>query len=160
MNKRIVTFSVLCLILIGGSIFVLQKRARRSITLQKKEEKNKTTEIDFWKNLPELLENAKKRQSSSHYYSLKRDPLRPLPTYEKKSILRKDGLTISSFLLSGILYDGNGSLAIINGKMVKEKGSIAGVKVIKIEEKSVTLTSKMGKIVLKLPKDKLPEEED
>ena len=66
-----------------------------------------------------------------------------LPAPEKAG-----GKTLPGFKLSGVIADEGAAIAVINGKFLKKGDSIEGYQVVKIGDKTVTLSGNGRKIVL------------
>ncbi len=68
----------------------------------------------------------------------------------KEEVLFKEGKEISYLNLSAIFYSPSNKYAVIDGRIVKEKDTIDGKKVIKITPEQVYLEDCEGKYVVKL----------
>ena len=66
-----------------------------------------------------------------------------LPAPEKAG-----GKTLPGFKLSGVIADERAAIAVINGKFLKKGDSIEGYQVVRIGDKTVTLSGNGHKIVL------------
>ncbi|MBL7151294.1 MAG: hypothetical protein ISS89_01710 [Candidatus Omnitrophica bacterium] len=77
---------------------------------------------------------------------LKRDPFAAIAPVVAKS----QAAEASSITLSGILWDENNPLAIINNKVVKKADSVSGCRVIEIKRNSVVLNDGTRDFELKL----------
>lgn len=84
-----------------------------------------------------------------------RDPFSPLISKGGRVLITQESV-VSNFILKGIIYSDNHSLAIINDEVLKENDRIGNYIVLKIEEKRVVLINmETGKeqIVLKLEEE-------
>ena len=88
----------------------------------------------------------------------KRDPFTPLVTNEgrilpgAKSASENDSSVIS---LEGIIWDEKGnSLAIINGKLVKEKDTVFGMRILEIRKEGIKIEKQGKAITINLIKKK------
>lgn len=83
-----------------------------------------------------------------------RDPFWRLVSPNGVILTHENDLTAADLVLEGILIDENGkSIAIINGRVVKEKGILGAFTVQKITTDSVVLHKGPEFIVLKLKKE-------
>lgn len=91
----------------------------------------------------------------------KRDPFVPLMTLNGQRIYPPgtDDGGVSNLTLQGIVYEPRGgSYAVINDQIVREQDEIEGMKVLKIEQGSVTILSKGNEVQLTIH-SAVPEEE-
>ncbi|MCP4649421.1 MAG: hypothetical protein GY853_04980 [PVC group bacterium] len=92
----------------------------------------------------------------------KRDPFMPLVTKEGRILPGARGETDTGDIhLEGIIWDENGkSLAIINGKLVKELDVVYGMEILVIKKKSVILQKEGKTIVVEVNKKGEGQNED
>lgn len=86
----------------------------------------------------------------------KRDPLLPWPAEESK---RQEGIPVDEFRIEGIIYDPTkGSMAIVNGTVVKEGDELGAYRVSKIEKGVIYFSQKGKTIPVRLPSEEPSEE--
>ena len=81
-----------------------------------------------------------------------RDPFVPLVDEDGKLTVTHGGIdSIKDIVVEGILYDSEGeSVVILNGLVLKEDDQVGNIKVERIEERRVVLSSKGKEYTLKL----------
>lgn len=75
------------------------------------------------------------QEEESQSLELKRDPFSAMAP----AVTKSQAAEASSITLSGILWDENNPLAIINNKVVKKADSVSGCRVVEIKQESVVL---------------------
>ena len=84
-----------------------------------------------------------------------RDPFWPLVTASGKVLQGFDVATLEDIYLEGIIWDSQGgSIAMINGMILRKGDRIGDFEILKIEENSVLLQSEGGHHLLTLDKEK------
>lgn len=94
----------------------------------------------------EVKDASKIAESPSPQPITAQNPVVPAGTQQDSSLAEKPTPFLS---LSGILYDSQGSVALINGRVVPEGGLIEGARLDKVFSDRVELTFEGKKIILK-----------
>ena len=83
-----------------------------------------------------------------------RDPFRPLITDDGKLVQGFDGISLEDIDLEGIIWDPQGgSVAMINGMILRRGDRIGDFEIVKIEKDRITLKSGSEQRLLKLEKN-------
>jgi len=84
----------------------------------------------------------------------RRDPFVPLINAKAKHDSEKEKADTGAFQMEGIIYDPGGSLAIINGKVLREGDVLNGYKVAQIQKSCVNMSREGETFTLNLKKSK------
>ncbi len=82
-----------------------------------------------------------------------RDPFLPLVSSGGALINYESNVSVSEMLLEGVIEDGSGRIAIINGNVVEINGHIGAYTVLKIEADRVVLDKDGEESVVQLKKE-------
>ena len=88
------------------------------------------------------------------YKKNKRDPFLPLVTEDGKLLQAFGGVALEDVYLEGIIWDPEGgSIAMINGMILRQGETLGDFKILKIQKDQVVLQAEDGNHFLKLEKD-------
>ncbi|MFA5270985.1 MAG: hypothetical protein WC412_01430 [Candidatus Omnitrophota bacterium] len=92
------------------------------------------------------------RKDKYPFTEVERDPLTPLVTKSGQLLVRRT-IGPKGFIVKGIIYSKNGSVAIIGDEVFKENDIIGDYKIVKIGIKKVILKKDKEILILKLEED-------
>jgi len=152
-RRKVIVLVILSIILVISWIIVLKptKKKKNRIKINISMDENISEEPVFGginireversiSEVKDKIEEISKRKGKSIRISLRRNPFYPLVKKkepEKKE--KKEEEIIPDFVISGILYDEEKPMAIINDKVVSEGDFIFGWEVVDIEKGSVLI---------------------
>jgi len=154
-KKKVVILVALILILIISWLFLFRRAslAKKKLPIEKTEKER--TSIEMMLTTSRDLKRIRRelREEQAGLKVSYRNPL--IPSFLKRTAEEES----VSLVLSGIVYDGEEPLAIIDDSVLKTGDSISGLKIIRISPETVILSDNKRRVTLNLEEGKEGEKE-